>query len=95
MKFVKNKCDNILNLRKWKDYEHDYSDDMIKRNMLKCVTFYLSHGVESRRINLVEYEVPIREFINRFQNSRIYQYVQHIHATICQDLQFQTSPGTF
>ena len=88
MKCVKNKCDNCLNLKKWKDYIYDSSDDMIKQKMFKYVSFPLPHGGESRRIELVEDEVPIKEFINTFKTRQIYQYVQHSHMARWQDLQF-------
>ena len=71
---------------KWKRYEY------VSMNPSS------SSHVPSKRIDLLEDEIPISDFMDKFQ-SQIYKYIKHSHSSRCQALEFKHScevfqPGT-
>ena len=67
---------------KWKRYEYvDYTP----------VTDSTS---TSRKINLVESDISLTDFMNLFRD-QIYKYIKHSHSARWQDLQFKQSRDVF
>ena len=54
---------------------------------------YSSH-FPSKRINLLEDDIPISDFMDKFQ-SQIYKYIKHSHRSRCQVLEFKHSHEVF
>ena len=63
---------------KWKRYEY------VSMNPSS------SSHVPSKRIDLLEDEIPISEFMDKFQ-SQIYKYIKHSHRSRWKDLEFKHS----
>ena len=54
---------------------------------------YYSH-VPSKRIDLLEHDIPISEFMDKFQ-SQVYKYSKHSHRFRWKDLEFKHSREVF
>lgn len=96
MACVQGVCQFCGNISRWVDCNDDISVSLImKWRRDEYVSKDLLSGGQSKRIDLVESDIPVAQFMDKFKHDQIYKYIKHTHIYKWKDHQFRSALDTF